>query len=230
MSGRRDAEKGQRLWQAGRYDEARQAFERAASRIEANGLVPLAATVRGRLGLSLLTIDPVRAVENLRYAVDLVESTLTSAHDPHMEINAVYEVLVWQMAQRTHGNALDTGNGVATLHLVERSKSRRLLRMLGEAVPMPHGVAETLYQEERMLMDRYREAQHAVAAATGQDAASVALRQLRSVGADLDKCRDALRDAGLGGAEYVQLRRGQPMTYQELCELLPAGRPRDQAR
>jgi len=233
LSGRRDAERGNWLWQAGRYTEAADAFERSAALLAKTGLLVLAGKIHGALGLGLLAVDPARARENLRRAVAAAEAPVTGQHDRYPDVSVVYETLVWSLAGEvgTPRTGMTPPPSIDALHLVERSRSRQLLRMLGGTIPAPPDAHGHLYLAERAAADRYGETARQVEAARDQASALAAFRRFRAAADELDACRDDLRDASLAGAEYVQLRRGQPLTYDDIRELLAStGAPDPQAR
>jgi CHAT domain-containing protein len=91
------------------------------------------------------------------------------------------------------------------LMLVERARSRVFLQMLGEALPLPaEPSVRAFVAAERAAYQAFQEA--------GPD-------RVRQARAHLEAAWDELADTD-AGAEYVALRRGDPVSYPEIQQVL----------
>ncbi|TDO46723.1 CHAT domain-containing protein [Kribbella sp. VKM Ac-2527] len=164
--------------------------------------------------------DPIAAYRHLRLALTAREQIHERVLDSDDRIDVAgrtsdlytlgVHLLVISAEYEPSGEGWPEQPYAEALMLVERARSRVFLQLLGEALPEPlDSSEEELFAAERAAYKAYR------------NASPDRVRQ----------ARDALEEtwAGLAstddGAEYAALRRGDPISYPEIQELLRADPP-----
>ncbi|MEW2397110.1 hypothetical protein [Streptomyces sp. NPDC046862] len=116
------------------------------------------------------------------------------------------------------------------LEVVERSRSRALLDVLGETLTIPvSGELEPLARRERKALDELRSRRAALVSIGGTAAEDAdALAGVRRAEYRLRAVQDEIEATGDAGAEYLQLRRGTPIGFPEIRALLREASGMDQ--
>ncbi|MCK9893600.1 hypothetical protein MXD60_03180 [Frankia sp. AgB32] len=108
------------------------------------------------------------------------------------------------------------------LSYIERSRSRTLLSMLGETVrvPAPEGLDALAADEQRALVELRECRRHLVALDGTAVAALPAVTAARRAENRLRAIEQQIRETGPAGAEYLDVRRGTPIAFTEIQDLL----------
>ncbi|GAA5705409.1 hypothetical protein [Streptomyces avermitilis] len=108
------------------------------------------------------------------------------------------------------------------LELVERSRARALLDVLGETLTIPVASAlEPLAREEQEALAELRELRTRLVSLGGAAASDAeTLAAVRRAEERLRAIRNEIEATGPAGAEYIELRRGTPIDYGEIRALL----------
>ncbi|GAA4260389.1 hypothetical protein GCM10022255_088840 [Dactylosporangium darangshiense] len=206
------AERAARQWGRGRYDAAADAYERAAGLLVRDGYEHNALNVRQRLGRALYGIDPPRAIRNLTAALDLQEQARLEVLDPEVRMHLggdtedTYEDLINLLA------AVGPQESTRAFELVEHGRSRALLELLGDGLPAAGHLPPELAAEERAADERLKALRAGRRDITG-------LQNLRQARDGLVAVWDRIA-ADPASAEYATLRRGDPLTFQDVREML----------
>jgi hypothetical protein len=206
------AERAARQWGFGRYEAAADAYERAAGLLVRDGYEHNALNVRRRLGRGLYSIDPPRAIRNLTAALDLQEQARLEVLDPEVRMHLggdtedTYEDLVNLLA------AAGPQQSTRAFELVEHGRSRSLLELLGDGLPAAGHLSPELAAEERAADERLRALREGRRDITG-------LQKLRQARDALVAVWDRIA-ADPASAEYATLRRGDPLTFEDVREML----------
>jgi len=206
------AERADRQWGFGRYEAAADAYERAARLLVRDGYEHDALNVRRRLGRALYGIDPPRAIRNLTAALDLQEQARLEVLDPEVRMHLggdtedTYEDLVNLLA------AAGPPESTRAFELVEHGRSRSLLELLGDGLPAAGHLSPELAAEERAADERLRALREGRRDITG-------LQKLRQARDALVAVWDRIA-ADPASAEYATLRRGDPLTFEDVREML----------
>ncbi|WP_405983254.1 hypothetical protein [Streptomyces sp. NBC_00158] len=110
---------------------------------------------------------------------------------------------------------------LALAHM-ERSRSRTLLDALGETVPVPAPAGlEDLAAEEGRALAEFRKHRAGLAVLGGSAVADIsAVVAARRAENRLLRVRQQIRDSGPAGAGYLDLKRGTPLGFAAIRELL----------
>ncbi len=191
----------------------------ATSEIRWQALYGLGLVLRelGRISEAKASLErAIEAVERFRrqYLPEALKITmLASKSNP-------YEALV-DLLTRPDGHADSQDWAATAFGYVEEAKSRVFLERLAiSPIHWPESASAELSRDEARLIDELR-------ALTLRESAT---RDEASVPEALDQLEDQLNDvwtrieaSGRDGAEYVSLRRGLPLTYDGILDLLRAG-------
>jgi hypothetical protein len=159
----------------------------------------MAAQVLIQLGLVQRIVDPPRAYRNLRRALEIRESIRDDVLDAdlRMRFGGAAEDLYVELVHLLDAAAFFPDPDwpehpeVEMFQLVERARSRSMLELLGDAVA-------PLLDEERRL-------------AAPDD---------RAARGELEDVWRRIAETGPAGAEYVQLRRGDPASFADIHRML----------
>jgi hypothetical protein len=185
------------------------------------------------LGRAQYHSAPASAYRSLREALELHEVLRTQVLDSPMRMQAggaieglflsIIRLLVDTAAPPSHTEHWPAEPRSAAFELVERSRSRSLLELLGTAVAPPAGSAPA------DLLQREEEARRAVAESQAEvqqrGASELLLLRLRATLHTLETVQNELAETTGPGEEYVGLRRGDPMAFDEVRRLLAVERP-----
>lgn len=205
-------------WVGGEHETAGALLEETADALEADRLPGQAARVLIQLGMAQRAVDPPRAYRNLRRAMELRESLrgeLLGA-DLRMLFGGGSEDLHIELVRLLHeadffpGESWPAHPARVAFEIVERTRARSMLELLGTALEPPDAPAYAgPAAEERELLIELSQARE-----SGDTA------RTRSVRARLDDVWRRMAAAGPEGAEYAQLRRGEPAGYDDIRRLL----------
>lgn len=227
--------KGMRQWRAGRRDAAEATLREAAGLLRDSGQVPFAYWVMVQLGRAQYVPAPARAHRSLMEALDLRELLRDQVLDARLRMTAggsaegLYAVIVrllvesdptGQPASEPAGDpdGWPACRAAAALQLVERGRSRSMLELLGQNLPAHVGPEHAeLVRAEEAARRRLAGCQDALATAAPGEEAIVRLRAARD---ELRDVLDSLAAVDERGAEYAQLRRGDPRSYDEIRRML----------
>jgi hypothetical protein len=227
--------KGMRQWRAGRADAAESALREAAGLLRDTGQVAFAYWVMLQLGRAQYVRAPARAHRSLMEALDLRELLRDQVLDTRLRMTAggsaegLYAAIVRLLiGGDTASGSADSSAGdsgewpprrtATAFELVERGRSRSMLELLGQNLPAPAGPEHAeLVRAEEAAMRGLADCQAAIAAGAPGEEAIVRLRAARG---ELREVLDRLAAVDGRGAEYAQLRRGDPRSYDEIRRML----------
>ncbi|MFF4191980.1 hypothetical protein [Nonomuraea sp. NPDC001831] len=213
------------MWVRGDHETAGATLERAADALEADRLPALAVQVLLQLGVAQRAVDPPRAYRNLRRALEIRETLRGGLLGADLRMlfgggsEDLYIELVLLLGEAAFfpGEAWPPHPSRAAFELVERARARSMLELLGTALDPPDGLPYApLTAAEGELLAELSQAEE-----SGDTA------RTRSVRDRLGEVWRRLAEAGPEGAEYAQLRRGEPAGYDDIRRLLTAqgGKP-----
>jgi hypothetical protein len=211
----------------------RTSLEIMARFLEQYHLLLEAYEIRLRLGTALWTDDPSGAYVNLQRAIELQEQARALILDAELRVNVggsvswVYERLIRLLTvdgkEKTSARAAWPKRPIQeAFELMERSRSRVFLELLGADLALSTPGTEQLQQlaaHERAAYEAYRHERDRLAATPHV----VALRGLRAARDVLEATWTKIAREGPAGAEYAQLRRGEPVKLAEVRLLLTHG-------
>ncbi|MGM1064812.1 CHAT domain-containing protein, partial [Saccharothrix sp. Mg75] len=214
--------RGTRLFRRGRHAEGARELHAAAALLESNSQQLTAMGVLAELARLQTPIDPRAAFKTLDEALRLQERFHDEVFDEtlRLQVNGWFETLHSHQIGLLTAAAAATGRpraSVAAFDLAERSRSRLLLEQLGTTHLRADHVPDHLLRRERDAMteiDRWR----SVTGPVGRRVA--ALASVRAARTRLSATWRDMTTTGVHGAEYVQLRRGDPLTFADLGPLL----------
>ncbi|WP_043633804.1 hypothetical protein [Nonomuraea candida] len=222
LPARRRAERGIKLWADGQYGEAARVLEKMAEKLERDHLYVPLIEWRARLGRALTAIDPPAAYRNLARALEWQDRIRGHVHDPEIRVQRadrageisdwLLHLVVRDRGELGYGGDWPDRPKAVAFTLAEGARSRRLLEMLGESVPARPG---DLYEAEREAMAAYQAALTSLVTSPGRRT-SEAYSRLQASRNRLERHWRELAESGPAGAEYVQLRSGSPLTYDEV--------------
>ncbi|MEV4399956.1 hypothetical protein [Nonomuraea sp. NPDC049607] len=222
---------GMRLWRAGRPDAAETALREAAGLLRSTGQTTFAYWVMLQLGRAQYAPAPARAYRSLTDALDLRELLRDQVLDARLRMAAggsaegLYAAIVRLLVGDGPGadagaDGWPPGRATAAFELVERGRSRSMLELLGENLPAHVGPEHTeLVTAEEAARRRLADCRAAVGTGAPGEEAVIRLRTARG---ELREVLDSLAATGERGAEYAQLRRGAPRSYDEIRRMLEA--------
>lgn len=243
------AERGLMWWMLGKHDRAADDLERAAAEFEVRHQPLDARWIHYTLGMALYWIDRSRAYRNLVRALYLQERVRdqTAGEDLRIDAGASIEhltaVLIWMLVQAggapgdpdsvpaNSGHPPSSGQpntGLPALplarafELAERSRGRVMLELLGQSTALRAApeIGELVVAEREILSDLARRRAGPLA-----DDPRAALSAVRDARDRLTAIWDEMAATGQHGAEYVQFRRGDPVSFADVRPLLdPGGR------
>ncbi|MFI6182746.1 hypothetical protein ACIA8R_44970 [Nonomuraea sp. NPDC051191] len=218
------------LWTAGVHEQASDELERAAALFEKTDRPLDARWIRYVLGLALYRADPPRAYRNLTASLDLQERIRDQVAGEDLRIEAggstehLSAVLAWFLVRTGERAGAGPLPLARAFEFIERSRSRVLLELLGQNLPLAAG------PELRGLVAAEREADAELARSRALPAGTVdpqaALTAVLAARRRLTALWDEIAATGRHGAEYAQLRRGDPVSFDDIRPMLaPDGRP-----
>ncbi|MET8453747.1 hypothetical protein [Streptomyces sp. NPDC005209] len=208
------------LWASGNHDAAATMLEKAADALERDRLPAMAIQVLSQLGIAQRAVDPPHAYRNLRRALEIRETLRGSvlSADLRMRFGGGSEDLYIELVQLLHeaeffpSASWPQWPAREAFELVERARARSMLELLGEALgPPAQGPYAALAETERELLAELFSAEEA------RDTT-----RIRSVRDELDGIWRQMAAIGTVGAEYAQLRRGEPAAYYDIRRMLGA--------
>ncbi|MEV0236081.1 CHAT domain-containing protein [Nonomuraea sp. NPDC050786] len=215
-------DRGTRLFRRGRHAEGARELRAAAALLEKNSQQLTAMGVLAELARLQTPIGPHAAFETLNEALRLQERFRDEVVDEqlHMQVNGWFETLHSHQIGLLTAAGSATGQphpSIAAFDLAERSRSRLLLEQLGTMDLRTEHIPDQLVRRERDGMaeiERHRSEMKAV----GQRV--TALAAVRAARTRLSATWRDMAAIGARGAEYVQLRRGDPLTFADLGPVL----------
>ncbi|RSN05748.1 hypothetical protein DMB42_27835 [Nonomuraea sp. WAC 01424] len=208
------------LWVRGDHDTAGTRLEQAADALEADRLPAMAAQVLLQLGIAQRAVDPSRAYRNLRRAMEIREALRGGmlGADLRMLFGGGSEDLYVELVRLLNeaeffpGGSWPPHPARTAFELVEQARARSMLELLGTALDPPAGPSYArLTAAEGELLAEWSRVEE-----SGDTA------RMRSVRDRLGDVWRRLAEAGPEGAEYAQLRRGEPAGYDDIRRLLAA--------
>ncbi|MEU5992043.1 CHAT domain-containing protein [Spirillospora sp. NPDC047418] len=216
-------DRGEQHWRRGRLDDAAQDLSEAAALLEEDSQERTALQVLMELARRQAKHDPLAAFETLNGALKLQERLREKADDEQLRMH----VNGWFEALHTRQIALlSTGSGpgwperpaLSAFDLAERGRSRLLLQQLAETADLgADGVPAEMVHRERTQLAEVRRRRASLNSRGEQIRALAELRAARRELADIWR---TLARTGTRGAEYVQMRRGDPLTFTDVEPLL----------
>ncbi|MEV0225421.1 CHAT domain-containing protein [Streptomyces sp. NPDC050704] len=221
---RRLVERGMDRWRRGRHVEAAQDLRDAAKLLEANSQQLIAMDVLMELArVQTKATAPRAAFDTLSAALRLQERFRDEVVDEQLRVR----INGWFEALHTRQIALlATASGAgwperpapAAFDLAERSRSRLLIEQLGDTTVLrADAVPAELVSRERDQLARVRHRRAAMGTPGEQIQALAAFRAARD---RLAQTWQEMAATGASGAEYAQLRRGDPLSFAEVEPLL----------
>ncbi|MGV9816921.1 hypothetical protein [Nocardia xishanensis] len=209
------------LWASGNYDAAATMVEEAADILERDRLPALVIHLLLQLGIAQRAVDPPRGYRNLRRALEMREAlrdSLLSA-DLRLRFGGGSEDLYIELVQLLNEAEFFPSEfwppqpARAAFDLIERARARSMLELLGEALDAPaEQPYAALVEVERGLLVELSDAEEV------RDTA-----RIRSVRTELDGIWQRMAAIGPEGAEYAQLRQGEPAAYNDIRRMLSVG-------
>ncbi|RSM73308.1 hypothetical protein DL991_31670 [Amycolatopsis sp. WAC 01375] len=215
-------DQGTKLFRRGRREEGAQKLRAAAVILERNSQQLIAMGVLAELARMQTPTDPRAAFETLNEALRQQERFRDEVIDEQLrlQVNGWFEILHSHQIGLLTAAADASGQpqpSIAAFDLAERSRSQLLLEQLGSTSFRAEHLPGRLVRRERDDMAEI-ERQRAAMKTAGQRVAAVAA--VRAARTRLNVTWQDMTDTGMSGAEYVQLRRGDPLTFTELGPLL----------
>jgi len=215
-------DRGTSLFRRGRHTEGAQELRAAAALLENNSQQLTAMGVLAELARLQTPTDPRAAFETLNEALRLQERFRDEVVDEQLrlQVNGWFETLHSHQIGLLTAAAGATGQqrpSIAAFDLAERSRSRLLLEQLGTTHLRSEHVPDQLVRRERDGMAEI-ERQRSEMKAVGQRVA--ALAAVRAARTRLSATWWDMAAVEVRGAEYVQLRRGDPLTFADLDPML----------
>lgn len=194
----------------------------AAALLENNSQQLTAMGVLAELARLQTSPDPRAAFDTLNEALRLQERFRDEVVDEQLrlQVNGWFETLHSHQIGLLTAAASATGQprpSIAAFDLAERSRSRLLLEQLGTTHLRSEHVPEQLVRRERDDMAEIERQRSAMKAVGQRVAALAAARDART---RLNATWHDIAANGVRGAEYVQLRRGDPLTFADLGPLV----------
>ncbi|MEV1005021.1 hypothetical protein [Nonomuraea sp. NPDC050202] len=219
--------RGMNLWRAGRRDAAEDTLRQAAGLLKDTGQTAYAYWVLLQLGRAQYEPAPARAHRNLMEALDLQELLRDQVLDTRLRMTAggsfegLYAAIVRLLVESAPGedvNSWPSRGNAAAFELVERSRSRTMLELLGQNLPPRTGPKHArLMRAEKAARRRLAACQAAIGPTTTGEETII---QLRAARAELRDVLERLAAVDERGAEYAQLRRGDPRSFDEIRRVL----------
>ncbi|MCF1594311.1 CHAT domain-containing protein [Streptomyces muensis] len=216
-------DRGMERWRRGRHAEAAEDLRTAAELLERNSQQLIAMDVLMELARVQTDVDPSAAFDTLEVALRLQERFRDEVVDERLRlrINGWFEVLHTRqiaLLATASGAGWPERPAVAAFDLAERARSRLLLEQLGDTADLRADALPTaLVRRERDQLAEVRRRR----AAMGTPGERV--RALAAVRAARERLAETWREVaatGAGGAEYAQMRRGDPLRFAEVEPLL----------
>ncbi|MEV8531531.1 CHAT domain-containing protein [Streptomyces sp. NPDC051211] len=177
-----------------------------------------------RAVLALDADDALEAYRLLKEAFVLMEESRTRVTDPRLRVltdfeESAYDLMISLLVASAGRPGFPGRPYSEALRVSELARSRTLLELLAEPARTtpPPDIRELVEAEESALEAYLRERAGKRAAGDG----TPGLDRRSAAWHTLTGTWDRLSLAGDEGAEYVQLRRGTPATYEELQLLMP---------
>ncbi|KOX21239.1 hypothetical protein ADK67_27715 [Saccharothrix sp. NRRL B-16348] len=215
-------DRGTTLFRRGRHAEGSRELRAAAALLESNSQQLIAMGVLAQLARLQTPIDPRAAFETLDEALRLQKRFRDEVVDEplRLQVNGWFETLHSHQIGLLAAVAGETGRSrpaVAAFDLAERSRSRLLLEQLGTTHLRADHVPDPLVRREREAIEEIERLRPQMRAPGGHVAALAAVRAAR---ARLSATWQDIAAVGVRGAEYVQLRRGDPLAFADVGPLL----------
>ncbi|MDI3389520.1 CHAT domain-containing protein [Streptomyces sp. B-S-A8] len=220
---RRLVERGMERWRRGRRSEAAQDLRAAAKLLEANSQQLMAMDILMELARVQTKDAPQAAFDTLGDALGLRERFRDEVVDEQLRlrINGWFEDLHTRqiaLLATASGAGWPERPARAVFDLAERSRSRLLLEQLGDTTVLrADAVPAELVSRERDQLAQVRRRR----AAMGTPGERIqALEAFRAARDRLARTWREMAATGAHGAEYAQLRRGDPLSFPEVEPLL----------
>ncbi|GAB3893528.1 hypothetical protein GCM10029964_070450 [Kibdelosporangium lantanae] len=193
-----------------------------------NGL--LKHTYDACLSMAVLSDDPVDEYRYARAAIEVLEEIRDRTVDPDLRAGAVtnqylnaYEVAATSLVFGVLQGRPDWPDRAYAemFELAERARSRLFLELLGAVAAAPEDVADLAVRETEAAAE-FQSALRAQAGVPDSERPAV-LERVRQARARLDAVWRDLAESGPDGERYARLRRGTPVSVEEVRSYLTDG-------